>query len=255
MEIFNKRSKRGIIYTLLSFDDTHYLNLKCAKLLEKYHLKGTFYFDVARISKHIAKDIKWISQWNEIGSHGMTHRNLTKLQPHELRYELEVSKRMLEKIIEKPINSFAYPYGYFNSDIIEAVRSYGYSNARSFVQGNSKIDSELFALRVTLSATSYGYRQIPFFIKSLGLYKLGYNPWMIRRWDKLVEYILEKLSRSAMKGEERVFHLVVHADFMELRNDWDKLEEVFNIVSSSKLLRNITVTEYAKICKKLKGGK
>jgi len=244
----NENKSSSTIYIILSFDDTHYLNRKCANLLDKYNLRGTFYFDVARISSSMVEDIRWISERNEVGSHGMTHRDLTKLTFGELIYECGKSKEVLENLIGKPVNSFAYPYGFFNEKVRKVIRDCGYINARTFMLGNTDIDDDIFALRVTLGATSYGYRKIPFFVKSIGIYELLYNPWLIRRWDKLVDKIFEKLLYESKK-RKKILHLVIHADFIELKNEWDKLEEVLSILSSSTNSKNLTVSEYAKICK------
>ena|GEM_PF-5280748 len=243
--------KQKVLYLVLSFDDTHYLNKKCANLLDKYNLRGTFYYDVARISNFMVEDIRWISERHEVGSHGMTHRDLTKLTFEELMYECGKSKESLEKLIGKPVNSFAYPYGFFNEKVRKVVMDCGYLNARTFMLGNTDIDDNTFALRVTLGATSYGYRKIPFFVKSVDIYELLYNPWLIRRWDKLVDKILKKLlSESKEKGKKKILHIVFHADFIELKNEWDKLEEVLSIFSSSTNTKNLTVSEYAKILRR-----
>ena len=45
----------------------------------------------------------------EIGSHGVTHRSLLRLNDDQIVFELEESKRILE-IIFGPIKSYAYPY-------------------------------------------------------------------------------------------------------------------------------------------------
>ena len=37
-----------MIYIVLSFDDASRYIIKCAKLLDKYNLKGTFYLDIKR---------------------------------------------------------------------------------------------------------------------------------------------------------------------------------------------------------------
>lgn len=46
----------------------------------------------------------------EIGSHGVTHRSLLRLNDEEIIYELSESKRILEEKFG-PIISYAYPYG------------------------------------------------------------------------------------------------------------------------------------------------
>jgi len=60
------------------------------------------------------------------GSHSMTHADLTKLSDHELERETKASKRILEDLLGGPVEGFAYPYGYFNADVITAVKNAGY---------------------------------------------------------------------------------------------------------------------------------
>lgn len=46
-----------------------------------------------------------------IGSHGCTHRHLSKLADDESRREIFESKRLLESIIGKEVDLIAYPFG------------------------------------------------------------------------------------------------------------------------------------------------
>lgn len=59
----------------------------------------------------------------EIGSHGVTHRSLLRLNDDEIVFELEESKRKLE-IIFGPIKSYAYPYGDYSEYILGKVSEY-----------------------------------------------------------------------------------------------------------------------------------
>lgn len=47
----------------------------------------------------------------KIGSHSVTHRLLSKLNPEEMYVELESSKLLLQEIIDSQIDEFCYPYG------------------------------------------------------------------------------------------------------------------------------------------------
>ena len=47
----------------------------------------------------------------EIGSHGVSHEPLTRLDPGRRRHELEDSRLKLEESVGIPVSSFAYPYG------------------------------------------------------------------------------------------------------------------------------------------------
>ena len=57
-----------------------------------------------------------------IGSHTVTHPDLTKLSVTNIDSELINSKNYLENITNKPIEYFAYPYGNYNKIVIENVK-------------------------------------------------------------------------------------------------------------------------------------
>jgi len=61
-----------------------------------------------------------------IGSHSLSHADLTKLGDRELERETRESKKILEEKIGEPVEGFSYPYGYFNERVIDAVKDAGY---------------------------------------------------------------------------------------------------------------------------------
>lgn len=67
----------------------------------------------------------------EIGSHGLTHMDLSDAGPELLANEVGESKRRLEKLIGKPVTTFCYPYARFGPEALEAVRTAGYHAAVS----------------------------------------------------------------------------------------------------------------------------
>lgn len=54
---------------------------------------------------------KLVSDGNDLGSHGVTHRSLGRLTPKESSAEILDSKRMIEKATNSPVTSFSYPFG------------------------------------------------------------------------------------------------------------------------------------------------
>jgi peptidoglycan/xylan/chitin deacetylase (PgdA/CDA1 family) len=62
----------------------------------------------------------------ELGSHSMTHPDLTKLKSKELEREIRESKRILEERLGNPIDGFSYPFGLFNNQVISALKDAGY---------------------------------------------------------------------------------------------------------------------------------
>ena len=60
------------------------------------------------------------------GSHSLTHADLTKLGDIELEREVRESKTILEEKIGQPVEGFAYPFGFFNENVITVVKDAGY---------------------------------------------------------------------------------------------------------------------------------
>ncbi|MER5516019.1 polysaccharide deacetylase family protein [Streptomyces sp. NPDC002763] len=65
----------------------------------------------------------------EIGSHGLTHVDLTKADADTLRAETADSRAVLEALIQAPVNGFCYPYGAVDQRVVDAVRDAGYGYA------------------------------------------------------------------------------------------------------------------------------
>ena len=62
----------------------------------------------------------------EIGSHGRTHRDLSRLAPGELRSELEGSKKTLEDRLGREVSSLALPFGAATLEVFLCARELGY---------------------------------------------------------------------------------------------------------------------------------
>jgi peptidoglycan/xylan/chitin deacetylase (PgdA/CDA1 family) len=60
----------------------------------------------------------------DFGSHTLTHPDLSRLDMPSIEYEMRKSKEIIEDNLGMPVSSFAYPYGKYNEDIIEAVQQY-----------------------------------------------------------------------------------------------------------------------------------
>jgi peptidoglycan/xylan/chitin deacetylase (PgdA/CDA1 family) len=62
----------------------------------------------------------------EIGSHTVTHCDLTSLPDHEALRELVQSRRALERGLRHPVQWFAYPFGAYDARIERLTRRAGY---------------------------------------------------------------------------------------------------------------------------------
>ncbi|MFI9769312.1 polysaccharide deacetylase family protein [Streptomyces sp. NPDC052415] len=71
----------------------------------------------------------------EIGSHGLTHVDLTQADDDLLRTETAGSRARLAELTGAPVDGFCYPYGTVDARAVEAVRAAGYSYACAIAPG------------------------------------------------------------------------------------------------------------------------
>jgi peptidoglycan/xylan/chitin deacetylase (PgdA/CDA1 family) len=80
----------------------------------------------------------------EIGSHTNTHRDMGRISdPSEAYGELRASKLMLEEMLDRPVRSFAYPYGRYSSVCPEAANRAGYLTAATCALQGGLVPHEL----------------------------------------------------------------------------------------------------------------
>ncbi|WP_458243844.1 polysaccharide deacetylase family protein [Streptomyces sp. MAI_2237] len=72
----------------------------------------------------------------EIGSHGLTHLDLTKADDKTLRAEVVESRFLLEELTGAPVAGFCYPYGTIDRRVVDAVRDAGYAYACAIDPGH-----------------------------------------------------------------------------------------------------------------------
>ncbi|MEU1008508.1 polysaccharide deacetylase family protein [Streptomyces sp. NPDC005890] len=65
----------------------------------------------------------------EIGSHGLTHVDLTQADDRLLKAEIAESRVALEELTGAPVTGFCYPYGTVDRRAMEAVQEAGYAYA------------------------------------------------------------------------------------------------------------------------------
>ena len=61
-----------------------------------------------------------------IGSHSVTHPQLSEVDKGVVKRELNESKKVIERIIQKPVILFALPYGSYCKDVIQDCIDSGY---------------------------------------------------------------------------------------------------------------------------------
>lgn len=135
-------------FILLTFDDGMISVLNNAlPILKEYKIPAIIFFPTGFLGKYpnweVKKDkicstdrimneseLKYIFENFdiEIASHTSSHVDLQKVTEENAINELVSSKLILEKIIDKKVKYFSFPYGSFNTGLISLAFQMGYDN-------------------------------------------------------------------------------------------------------------------------------
>lgn len=134
-----------------------------APVLKRFGFSATFFV----VSSFVGGNNDWMREegstvrrlmgWREIreladegiwiGSHSVSHPDLTQVSDEILVREVEDSKKMIEDKLGRPVFSFAYPYGRFDERVKEAVARAGYRLACTTDSGFNQPGGDPRALR------------------------------------------------------------------------------------------------------------
>ncbi len=87
-----------------------------------------------------------------IGSHGVLHQCLTKLNAQELQQELRESKKYLNERFNETIRYFAYPYGFHNTQVRQQVSHFydaAFATSKTCVDATDKYQMNRFSVNST----------------------------------------------------------------------------------------------------------
>lgn len=226
-QIITNKSK---VLVTTSWDDGNALDMRVAKLLKKYGIKGTFYVAPQNSEFTIGdllteEQIVELSKEFEIGAHTITHRILTDITLDEVKKEVEASKKYLEALLKKPIPSFCYPRGKYSKEISEVVKKAGFSYARTVKSFVTKLDtSNPYAMHTSIDTYDHwtDIWRVAVFVR--------FNPFVFftyyRKWDEIAKEMFTRVRRQG-----GVFHLWGHSWQIEEHGDWKRLEDVFKYIS------------------------
>lgn len=118
----------------LTFDDGYMdAYTDALPILQRYGFPATFYITTDFVEQRGYMGWEQLAALRaagmEIGSHSVSHNNMTELDAAALERETRLSKRLLEERLGIQVLSFCYPIGAYNAAAIEAVRAAGYTSA------------------------------------------------------------------------------------------------------------------------------
>lgn len=105
----------------------------------------------------------------EIGSHSLTHPNLRKIDKEQARSEIFESRRNLRRLLGTKVTIFSFPYGSFNTSLVEYCREAGYERVFTTLPYLAFTGSDHFVTgRVPVEPTDWDWE---FRLKLQGAYR------------------------------------------------------------------------------------
>ncbi len=177
----------------LSCDDGCASDMRVADLAMKYEIETVFYLPVEWRSLAYDngyepltfEDAARLARDFEIGSHTITHRHLTSIQPIEAMREIVESKVMLEHLFHKPVTKFCPPRGYTNDDLSRAtLKIY---NSQRLTRGKGLLH---------VHPKSGANQNLPWreYAKTIEVEEIWMHSWELDKynlWDELESYLAQ----------------------------------------------------------------
>lgn len=180
----------------LSCDDGCASDVRVAELALVFGLKCIFYWPVEWNSLAYANGYKpltfpeamSIAKSNEIGSHTITHRHLTKISLTDAVYEIVESKLILQRMFPgNTISAFCPPRGYITDQLTGAVIEF-YESMR-LTKGGNLVHVHPDSGANNNKAWQYVAREK---LNKLGSIELWFHSWELDKfnlWGELEEFL------------------------------------------------------------------
>lgn len=154
---------------LLTFDDGYldfYLNV--FPILKRQGFHAVEFIPTGKIGGSYYMNWEQIKEIEQSGlvsfaAHSVNHVDLSKLSLERLNDELAQSKKVLEEKTGHPVFYLAYPYGVYNSRVVDEAKRLGYVGA--FTQRTAKASAISFNMpRLRLGGFT-SFKQFAFWLK------------------------------------------------------------------------------------------
>ena len=144
----------------LSFEEfRHTLSTLQNKFPKKNILKGIDRELYSLVSSDTMMDFLSTKLFN-VGSHSHEHVNLSTLSIEELDHQVGISKRFLDSTLQTPVNSIAFPYGYFNEDVLDRSSKNGYQYMLAGGSVSDKWRGRVFPRIGILNMAGYAFNML-----------------------------------------------------------------------------------------------
>jgi len=204
-----------------SWDDGLESDRRLLSILDRYSVRSSFALSPARHrATAVPNDVRDIDKYgmlmpiselnryqeHDVCSHTWEHREQTKLEELQLRFDLYNGKIQLEDIFKKPIVGVVWPYGCSNSTTILQAQQLGYEYGR-VTPDKQRI-------------------------------------WQYQKWDIVPQFWHTPLE-DLLKCDFRCLALSGHTYELRNEKDWECVEQFYREASQDSRCSLVTLTELA----------
>jgi peptidoglycan/xylan/chitin deacetylase (PgdA/CDA1 family) len=151
---------------VVSFDDGYAdQSRNAAPVLRAKRWPGVLFLQSARLDARgglsTAQVRRLLRDGWELGAHTVTHPDLRDVGPEQLEREVGGSRDALRRAFPaEPVDFFAYPFGRHDTDVIDAVRTAGFTGAVTTRRGLAERSDGAFTLDRHVVTGSFSARRL-----------------------------------------------------------------------------------------------
>jgi peptidoglycan/xylan/chitin deacetylase (PgdA/CDA1 family) len=232
---------------ILSYDDGGTQDRELVRLMNKYHLVGTFHLNSNILGTNIylnrldKAEIKALYTGHEVSVHSANHPGLTALSKIDIVYEIVEDRRELERLTEKLVRGMAYPFGANNDFVVDVIKGLGIEYARTVEDTyNFKIPENFLKWNPTIHQFGKAYSE----------------PNQPEKDKKELELFYKKIDDFLQTKELAVLDIWGHS--WEMGNDqnkWNETEKFLKVLANNQAIyytAQIDLVDYINAFRNLK---
>ena len=232
---------------ILSYDDGAIQDRELVKLMNKYHLIGTFHLNSNKLGSdkdfnYLKKEeIKDLYKGHEVSVHTANHPNLPDISKIGVIYEIVEDRKELERLVGYPLRGMAYPFGNTNDAVIEAINGLGIEYARTVGDSyNFEIPKDFLRWFPTMHQFAKAY----------------WEPNQPEKDKKELELFYKKIDEFLQTKELSVLDIWGHSWEMGTdQNKWNETEKLFKLLANNPTIyyaKQIDLVDYINAFRNLK---
>ena len=221
-----------------SYDDGTIFDRELIRLMNEYGIKGTFNLNSALLGKEgravidgYDTDISKVSEDeivdlycnHEIAAHAYTHMKLTESDFGMVSYEIIEDRKNLERLTNRIIKGFAYPFGTYDDNVVEILKNCGINYART-VESTRSFDIPKDFFR--------------------------WHPTCHHNDEELMNLAKTFCEENNIFGESQIFYLWGHSYEFSQKDNWEVIESLFKYLNEYKdkiwMASNGEIADYMK---------